>query len=532
MPQFNLVDEPWIPCRLGNTVHDLSLREVFRRTHDIDEVVDPSPLVTASLHRLLLAIVHRVYGPASRSDWQEMWRNGWEAHLASSYLDRWSLRFDLFDQDRPFYQHPTIQGSPWEIANLPLEDSSSNARQFRAPVASLSPAAAARALIAYQAYARPGIVGFQSGEGPAYRSARSGPLAGTAMCLLTGTSLRHTLLLNAVRYNPALGMPFSNPSPELPEDLPTWEQPGPVAVVERLPTGVLDWLTWQSRRIRLIPSMDGDDLSVKEVLVMKGTQLPPGTLEHEFEQLVAYRKNEKAKPPQSPWPPVGFHRDRAIWRDSATLFNGVDETHGSAARNVRDVALRLQSQHVTPMDIYGAEFDQANVLFWRRERLPLTPAYLQEKLLYDRLTQALDLADDMARVLGHATRVLSEKLLGPDRSPDPKAVSALVDNLSPGRRYWSQLEPAFSRFLLSQPNERVPDDGTYGTLALTAWAGDVDRAARFAFRDIARAVGTSARALRAVVEGEHALGGGIARIRKTFPVPPPQEDAHAATTVA
>lgn len=61
---FNLIDEPWIPCiRLDGKPDELSLRAVFAQAHQLREIRGDSPLETASLHRLLLAVLHRVFGP-------------------------------------------------------------------------------------------------------------------------------------------------------------------------------------------------------------------------------------------------------------------------------------------------------------------------------------------------------------------------------------------------------------------------------------------------------------------------------------
>lgn len=78
MPHFNLVDEPWIPCLMleDNTREELSLGGVFARSREIRELYDPSPLVTVSLHRLLLAILHRNFGPRNLDAWRDLWVRG------------------------------------------------------------------------------------------------------------------------------------------------------------------------------------------------------------------------------------------------------------------------------------------------------------------------------------------------------------------------------------------------------------------------------------------------------------------------
>jgi CRISPR system Cascade subunit CasA len=59
MPTFDLVTEPWVPCLLTNGhLVERSLLDVLTAPQNVREIVDPSPLVTVALHRVLLAILH------------------------------------------------------------------------------------------------------------------------------------------------------------------------------------------------------------------------------------------------------------------------------------------------------------------------------------------------------------------------------------------------------------------------------------------------------------------------------------------
>lgn len=84
MPEFNLVDEKWIPCLMSGTYtrKEFSLRECLLQAHDIQEVIHNSPLVTVALHRLLLAVIHAGFrldengqlhcGPRSFEEWKQL----------------------------------------------------------------------------------------------------------------------------------------------------------------------------------------------------------------------------------------------------------------------------------------------------------------------------------------------------------------------------------------------------------------------------------------------------------------------------
>ena len=92
---FNLVDKPWLPVVwLDGTAGEVGLRDALVRAHEIRELVDGSPLVTVSLHRLLLAILHRNFGPTSFEAWKALWRQGrWDAEKLDSYFTQWRHRF-------------------------------------------------------------------------------------------------------------------------------------------------------------------------------------------------------------------------------------------------------------------------------------------------------------------------------------------------------------------------------------------------------------------------------------------------------
>jgi len=71
MFSFNLIDEKWIPCLMipDGKKEELSIKETLFRSQVIKEICDSSPLVTVALHRLLLAMLHRNYGPANEEEW-------------------------------------------------------------------------------------------------------------------------------------------------------------------------------------------------------------------------------------------------------------------------------------------------------------------------------------------------------------------------------------------------------------------------------------------------------------------------------
>ncbi len=127
--RFNLLDEGWIPCLTddGRTA-DLGTREVLSRSKSIVEITDTSPLVVASIHRLLLVILQSSLDLVVSKDIKKIWRDGdWDHRRIDDYLDRWHGRFDLLDPQRPFYQAPDFkEGKPITINKLFNELSTAN----------------------------------------------------------------------------------------------------------------------------------------------------------------------------------------------------------------------------------------------------------------------------------------------------------------------------------------------------------------------------------------------------------------------
>ena len=96
--------------------------------HRLQEIADASPLVTVALYRLLLAILHRVFGPPTLDDWERLWESGaFDRDRVAEYLNAWRHRFDLFDEQRPFYQSPSLPDKMLKsVSKLALEYASGN----------------------------------------------------------------------------------------------------------------------------------------------------------------------------------------------------------------------------------------------------------------------------------------------------------------------------------------------------------------------------------------------------------------------
>jgi CRISPR system Cascade subunit CasA len=528
---FNLVDQPWIPCVMPDgTVRELGIHDVLEQAHLIAEIADPSPLITVSLHRLLLALIHRNVGPRDYDQWTALWQRGaWEMPVFDAYFDRWHDRFDLLAGEYPFYQWPGLgRDNAVPIAKLTHElASGNNATLFDHTTMSearpFAPAEAARYVVAQQGFAVGGLVSYAKHEAPAqFKSADGGPLVRGATVVVRGASLFETLTLNLCQYDPATDRPFACRG----RDLPAWEQPPPVTIVERAPSGYLEYLTWQSRRILLFPESDDAGCPVlRQAVIMKGNQFPTGFIRANCEVHQAFRKIEKPAAGQEPWVPVGFREDRALWRDSLALMQSLPEKDARPRilEWLDELAYEgfISRETTVPIDLLGLTADKAKVLFWRQERLSLSLQYLHDEQLQARVRDALELCESVAKGLNTATRKLVEFLLATSadqpggRQPHKDDISGLADSLAPGRAYWPRLEVPFRALLLALPQDASPDSAgviKYGGQALPIWEKAVRSAVNAAFAAITHGLDGSAKNLKAVANAERVLAIELAKV--------------------
>ncbi len=499
-PSFNLATEPWIPCiTLDGRYIELSLRDALAQAHKLRELYDPSPLVTMALHRLLLAVLHRVVdGPPNVPAWRELWSAAsWEAPAIDAYLGRWHGRFDLFDSDYPFYQVPPMGSDHHPVSRLAQEQASGNNPTLfdhhtsHAPEA-ISGAEAARRLVTTQAYALGGGV-----SKPFNLS--DGALARGVGVLALGDSLFETLALNLVQY----GEHYPDTLGRSVGDLPAWEQDSPEEPNRSgtHPHGYLDYLTWQSRRIHLYP--EGNQPLVVHCEIQQRMKLVEGILDP-FKPYV--RTKERGLQP------LRLRADRAMWRDSDALLQWSTQERGRRPGTLGWLAqvLRPGSGQLQGLAVFGLGADQAKALLWRRERLPLPPEYLGDEGLVEALQRALQLADDVSRVVYSAAgRLVREASAERGQQVSPLAAGR-------GRRaeqgYWAALDAAFGTVFAELPEDRTVIDGEplYGHVHVWSdWASDLRQAALDAFSSAAQGFDSSGRGLQAVAVAERQLRFGL-----------------------
>ncbi|MDD3925472.1 MAG: type I-E CRISPR-associated protein Cse1/CasA [bacterium] len=536
---FNLIDKKWIPCVFQDKRDELGLQETLTRADEIREVHDASPLVTVSLHRLLLAILHRVFGPENPSKWRKLWAiRSFAGGELESYFTKWRSHFDLFDEKYPFYQdsalgrklnHDENLAAKWrnpipklfhELAsgnNPTLFDHTSNNSEN-----GISFAIAARGLVALQCYALSGIA---SGEGEDGKShPNNAPLARGITHLVRGDTLFQTLMLNLVVYNPADDEPIVC----FDHDVPAWELKPEKLWELRQPVGYLDYLTWQSRRVWLFRDEVG--LRVTGVAITEGNNFAKDSdLRDPF---MVHKKDIKAKKNEPAWLAQKFRPQRAMWRDITILLQktGVEKAR---PRVIDHIATVIKEDIRLGLDAFGlANYEKAGkVNFWRHERLPLPAEYLENGFVFDVLQRCLYAAEDTGDAIKSSHRRLACYLEMANLSNKEK--DAFLEKVGCGERltkkeqtnlekinmrvatfnsesvFWTTLEVPFKSLLL-----RLPDavaNATAEEVEIPMWSEFVQQTAINALDRTILDLGMSPRNIQAAVKAREQLQRRLAK---------------------
>jgi CRISPR system Cascade subunit CasA len=486
MKKFSLLEEPWIPVLREGRVEEVGLREALLQAHNITRIETPSPLEEAALHRLLLAVLHRaLMGPRRLEDVLDWWRAGrFPEGPLTNYLDRFADRFFLFHPEAPFFQVadlPEENPLPWSKL-LPELASGNNPTLFdhttEENVPKVAYAQAARALLVHQTFALGGLL-----RRLGVASAKDAPVARPALFLPTGGNLLETLLLNLVPYTPE-DAPIWEVSPLRLEDLEGGRTKWPIAGQTRV-------YTWPARGVRLLDEGDG----------VRFMGYGPGVepLEAPYrDPMVAQRLDSRGN-----LAALRLSEDRSFWRDFSAML---PKQRGKVAATV-DHAENLQGELEdggeearVALRVLGQVSDQAKVLDVRREVYPLPPGLLCPEA-EGKLEKALKAAEELGRGLQGLALLVARVVVG---ERDRKELTDFARSLPLGRLYWHALDGAFPGFL-ARVGERE---------ALGLWQEALKRAALEAWAATRLFLGTEARHLKAVAEGERVLGRLLGELKE------------------
>lgn len=487
MSRFNLIDEPWILVRFPDgTREELGIRDTLLRAKDIAVIEDPSPLVVASLHRFLLAVLYRALeGPTDIDQAKDWFKAGLPADKIEAYLKQWRSRFWLFDEKQPFGQIPDFEPKAWRAwTALAAEHNADNAKVLFDHIDvthadAVPPGMVARWMLATQTFSVSAGKSELSHTGTA-------PSATAAMVLPVGRNMEDTLLLSLVPQNRTV----------FDQDVPIWERSAGTmtslkAGAERAIGGFADRYTWRTRSIRLRCDEAGN---VHSLAFASGVE---NASKDAIDPMLAYRIDK-----DNGRLPIQF-KDRGLWRDfdsllpdDARLAPGVIEHAAALTRLARERFPRS-------VMVLGQANNKAKIEYWRMERFALPQALLGDRAIRTEIRQLLGDAEDTQKALWQACSDFARALLSHgerESKVDKNDVKSFVQQMPATASYWSRLEAAFHDTLHHYTLERDPD-----AIRLD-WLKTVRAALRDAWAQHAASVSTGdAWAIRALIRAEGAI---------------------------
>jgi CRISPR system Cascade subunit CasA len=329
--EFNLLHEPWIMVmKHDGSTGEVSILDAFRHAHEYRSIAGELPTQDVAVLRLLLAILHAVFGrvdtqgqyaPLCEGDadqaldrWESLWNAGQfpmqpiERYLTNPKIEE---RFWLFHPETPFYQvAKMIGGTEYSAAKLNgvLSESGNKSKWFSPCTGkakeTLTYSEAARWLLNINAF---DDTSAKPTRGLNLPSVGAGWLGKLGIVYANGNNLFETIILNYIVLKN--GTELYGP------ENPVWERP--VKTDERseiaYPDNLSELYTLQSRRLLLKRIDDvvtgfrllGGDFFQKENALIEPMTIWKNTAKKESDPKLLVPKRHDA--------------ERQIWRDFASL---------------------------------------------------------------------------------------------------------------------------------------------------------------------------------------------------------------------
>lgn len=494
MASFNLIDQAWIPCiTLDGTLVELGLRDLLHEAPRLRRLHCEVPVMNSGIMPILQAILHRVVGPTGMKTWQALWnRKAFPTDALDAYFEHWYDRFDLFHPARPFYQQSDERAKPRSVIHL-IQSIGNTGTLFTHEDETvgmrMTPATAARHLVTAQLFRTAGLSGMDE-------KFTDGTFTRGVLFWAQGQTLYETLMLNLFAY------PQDNVLRWTDADAPAWEMNDPYQA-RTVPNGYLDYLTWQSKRILLLPEGDENAVTVSSMTVAPGLAIAQDVISPQKRYI------KRQKEAETTWSFLYFNEQKALWRDYHSLLPyGSDD-------EVRPPYVVQWLSHVGLQDGYplrllaaGMLADQAKPIFYRHEELPLPLGFLRDGAYRSMVSTAIAAADTTAEKLRGGVNILADNVLmrGGSGKPDSADRAALTTQWDTAGLYWAALEPHFWTF--------VSEVAAGSTTAEQQWIETLEQTAKDALAHAEQMAGSAPWALK---------GGVLARrylnkeLRRLFP---------------
>lgn len=496
MSRYNLIDESWIPVLdLQGQRMELGIRDILLRARELSAIEDTSPLVVASIHRFLLAVLYRaLMGPTDIDQAKILFQDGFPEDKITAYLEKWRERFWLFDDRYPFFQIPTFKPKTrraWTV--LAAEHNADNAKVLFDHIDVMSPGSASEASITRWILATQ-TFSISAGKSEIAHTGTS-PSATAVMVFPVGATLLDTLLFCLIPQNREV----------IKEDRPIWErEPETIEELKKGPkrssSGLADLYTWRGRSICLD---NQDQQGITNLAFASGVGYEQSVC---IDPMLGHRVDEKRGKL-----PVQF-RERGLWRDFDSLLPDDSKLSPLVIDHAIELTRKNKSRYPRTAMILGMRNDQAKIIFWRMERFTLPEKLLGDNSIRSEIKALLMIAEESGKSLRETCSSFARHTLAPGgRKLDPKAkdIPKFIGQMSSIPWYWSTLERQFhgllQKYTLDIDPEEIEKD----------WLIDVRDALADAWKQDLDMVSTgNAWAIRALVKAESSINKKLAELNK------------------
>lgn len=484
--EYDLATKPWIPVCTGVGTAYVGLREALGEAHHLRAIQDPLPTVEFGIYRLLVAFALDAFFlvpgiPLDTRSLGELYHVGrFDSGRLDAYFAEHGPKFDLFGP-RPFLQTAGMEGADKPLAGLfPPVPSGVNATHFhhgREATFAVAPGAAARLLASIAPFMTAGGRG-DGGQGQSPSINGAPPF----YVLVTGGSLFETICRNLC----ALDLRLSAG-----DEPPAWRSARTVGGARCKGSSYAQSLTWQPRRLRLIPGEGGVcSLTGREspVLVRFMKFGPGDSCDFGWEDPnCAYRFDGRETDPAKVRKIMRPRPGRDVWRDTGPLAllregdqRSGDETMRFQRPRVLDQLSYLGGQMGFGLTVYGMRTDlKMKVFEWQREPLDAPGGLVlrtgpTQPLPWE-AQQAMERAEKAASVLRRVIKIAFPR----EGANNESALRAAQDAAE--RSYWQALREPYQN-LLNKLSESMGDDSSGLRNERESWKAGVTKAARDAAR--------------------------------------------------
>lgn len=409
LPTFNLWHEPWITAeRPDGVLETLSIQQILHQAPDLRALYDPSPLITVSIHRLLIAILQDIFQPEAEDDLCEIWdEEKFTPDKIEAFGREFAHRFDIFSEDAPFMQSadlpliPQKRGKGKSVGYLFQEENAGTAvtHYFHTydKTHQFCPACCAKGLVFIPAFASSGGAGIKpsiNGVPPTY-------------VLPGGENLFQSLTasLTIPQFQPSVASQDN--------DIPWWKREETIVHKKGIVSdvGYLHSLTFTPRRIRLQPYRSSKPCSrcqqtgqflVSDMVFEMGEERPDKAPFWQ-DPFAAYKVRKDGEAPIPIRPVDG----KATWREYEALFLPT-EREASAKGTIRPTIVNqlsfledvLPFEHNFPFQVIGVRTDmKAKTFEWVQNGFQVPPQILESAETGRKIAVAIQFANDVDAII-------------------------------------------------------------------------------------------------------------------------------------